>query len=391
MPGTRALLPAILVVVAALAPGSLGDDATGGCAGRLSCRSVRLPAPITITSGPVSYRIGRDGRVGRIPEIPSPLPRGAAVFPATGTWFVFRHGHLVVGRGRNLLWRSHGRMARAQLGLIMASSRMVAFQHDHKLYLAPLRAAERPVAGREMPLGWTHGGLYTYRYAGRQLLLRGDTGALLKVIARRPLGSDYFVAGGRLYFVVHGVLMSARGPRIQRLASLAELRMSDAWLQPMGRLLELQDNRRLMVLRSDGSVFAWTPLPRGDRQTEGISSRLVLSPDASAVALTAASGETGGPASAQRAHGTETAYLLRAGARTATPVHTEHVAFGPCERGASLQWHGKWLLYGNSEGNLAVIDTTGARRAVELGRLVSRLPGTRNGVSAYWSGRPPEL
>jgi hypothetical protein len=38
-----------------------------------------------------------------------------------------------------------------------------------------------------------------------------------------------------------------------------------------------------------------------------------------------------------------------------------------------------------------VIDTTGVRPAIELAGLVSRLPGARNGVGAYWSGQPPEL
>jgi hypothetical protein len=268
---------------------------------------------------------------------------------------------------------------------------MVSFQHDHELYLAPLRGAERPVAKREMPLGWSSGGLYTYRYRGRQLLLRSNTGVLLKTIARRPLGSDYFVASGSLYFIVHGVLMSARGPHIQRLASLASLRMSDPWLQPVGRLLELQDNSRLVVVRPDGSVFAWTPLPRGDGQTESISSSLVAAPDVTSVAFTAAADESDDPDVAGHAHGTETAYLLRAGAHTATPVHTERVAFKPCERGASIQWHGRWLLYSNPEGNVVAVDTTGIHTAIELTSRVRSLPGARDGFSAYWSEHVPEL
>lgn len=111
----------------------------------------------------------------------------------------------------------------------------------------------------------------------------------------------------------------------------------------------------------------------------------------SAVAFTAAAGESNDPNAARRAHGTETVFLLRPGARTAVPVHTERVDFKVCERGASLQWHGKWLLYSNSEGNLAVIDTTGVHGAIELSSLVHGLPGTRPGFSAYWSRQPVEL
>jgi hypothetical protein len=136
-------------------------------------------------------------------------------------------------------------------------------QHDHKLYLAPLRGVERPVASREMPLGWTTGGLYTYRYHGREQLLRSDTGALLRTIARQPLGSDYVVMDGSRYFITHGMLESASRAGTRRLVSLASLGLSAGpWLQPLGRLLELQDNSRLVMVRHDGSVFAWTRLPR---------------------------------------------------------------------------------------------------------------------------------
>jgi hypothetical protein len=69
-------------------------------------------------------------------------------------------------------------------------------------------------------------------------------------------------------------------------------------------------------------------------------------------------------------------------------VHRERVAFAPCERGASLDWHGHWLLYSATEGNLAAIDTTGAHRTVELRRLVKALPGTQERFSASWSEQP---
>ena len=224
------------------------------------------------------------------------------------------------------------------------------------------------------------------------MLLRSDAGRLVKTIVTRPFGSDYFVADGSLYFISRGVVMSARGTRIRRLTSLGSIRMSGPWFQPAGRLLQLQDNSRLVVLRPDGSVFAWTRLPREDGRVESISSSVVVeAPDASAVAFTAAASATSSPDGAQRAYGTETMYLLRPGARTAVPVHTERVGLNSCEGGASLQWYGRWLLYDNSEGNLAAIDTVGAYRAIELGGLVRGLPGTRDGFSTGWGGQPPGL
>jgi hypothetical protein len=261
----------------------------------------------------------------------------------------------------------------------------VAFQHDHKLYLAPLNGAERPVASRELPIGWTSRGLYTYRYPGRELLLRSDTGALVATLARRPLGSDYFVANGTLYFIVRGVLTSALGPQVRPLASLRSLHMSrNSMLQPTGPLLELEDNSRIVVLHPDGSLFASTAVPRSDRQPETISSGLNVSPNGNAVAFAAAAGESGDPSSARRAIGTETIYLLGAGSRKSVPVHTERVAFNPCERGAALAWHGKWVLYSNSEGNLVAIDTARSRRAIDLSGLVRGLLGTQDFFDAHW-------
>jgi len=359
-------------------------------------RGPGLPAPITVAAGyvtgSVGFVVGRDGRVRRIsnPQSLSPFPRGAAWFPGTDTWFLIRHRHMIVGRGSRPLWRSHGEFAsRWQLGVVAVGPHTVVFQYDHKLYLAPLTGVERPVARAELPLGWTRGGFYTYRYRGRELLLRSDTGELLKTIARRPFGSDYVVANGSLYFITHGVLMSARGAHIQRLASLSDLGLSAGlWLQSLGRLLELQDNSRLVVLRPDGSVFASTPLPRSHGKSESISSSLVPASQETAVAFVAAAGESNDPDAPRRAHGTETVFLLRPGARTAVPVHTERVDFMVCERGASVQWHGKWLLYNNSEGNLAVIDTTGVHRAIELTSLVHGLLSARDGFSAREAGRP---
>jgi hypothetical protein len=259
------------------------------------------------------------------------------------------------------LWRSpDARWSRARIGVVVAGRRTFAFQYGHKLYMGRAGGGVRAVARRELPLGWTRGGLYTYSYPRRELLLRAPTGSGLTVIAPLPFHADPFVANGSLYFVVRGVLMSARGAHVRRLASLAALGMPrDSWLQPVGRLLELQDNRRLMLLRSGGSLFAWTPLPRRDSETETISSSLVADPGETAVAFTAAAGESTDPNDAARAHGTETVFVLRAGARTAVAVHTEHVRFRVCERGATLQWSRRRLLYDNSEGNRAVIDTAG--------------------------------
>ena len=384
----------ITIGIGLLVAGSVDGNATPACGSRAVCGGEPGPPAIGITTGWGSYLIASGGRVSRAADPPTLRPPAAIWFPASGTWYMLERGHLVVGLASRRLWRSRGTFAsRFQLGVIVAGAPGVAFQHDHKLWLAPTGGVERPVATRELPLGWTTGGLYTYRYQDHALLLRRDTGALVKVIGRRPLGSDYQVQDGTLYFISGGELISARGAQVRRLASLHSLGVSAApWMAPLGRVVELQDDHRLVVVRPDGSVFASTPLPSSDGHMDTISSSLAVAPDASAVAFTAAAGEWAEtPPHPNGVHGTETVYVLRPGAHAAAPVHTEHLVFTPCERGAGVEWHGSWLLYTNAEGNLVAVDTAGAHRAIDLTNLVERLPGTPEGFTAYWSGQPSPL
>ena len=275
------------------------------------------------------------------------------------------------------------------MGLIVSGPRMLAFQYRHWLYMGPMRGGVRAVARREMPLGWSGGRLYTDSYPRRALLLRGSTGRLIKVLSPLPFHSSPVVTRGSLYLELRGALMRARGTRVRRLTTLAALGMSaDSWLQPIGGLLELQDNRRLMILRPGGSVFASTPLPRRDGELGTLSSSPVPDSHADAVAFTAAYGESTDPNAATRAHGKETVYLLREGAHSAVALHTEDVSFRACERGAALHWHGRWLLYDNSEGNVVLIDAAGAHRAIDLTNAGARLAGARTDLGAFWAGHP---
>jgi hypothetical protein len=343
--------------------------------------TARLPAPITITTGRVTYRIERDARVHRVANPIGPFPRDAAWSPITRVWFAFRHGHLVVGRGHQRRWRSHGTFrSQFRLGAVTVGKDMVAFSYDNNLYLASLHGRERRIARSEFPLGWTSGGLYTYRWH-RSLLLRDSAGRVVTTIARWPFNVDFQLVSGSLYFLAHGAVMSADGNGVHRLTSLRALGLPGAmsvFLQSAGPLLELEDNSRLVMLRSDGAPFASTRLREG--HVGGISSSVLAAPDLSAVAFTATAGQT---------RGTESVYVLRAGTHRASPLHTEHITFQACERGATVQWHGRWLLYTASEGVVAAIDTGRTHRTVELTGMVMKLAGIAGGFSAYWGEKSP--
>jgi hypothetical protein len=375
----------MLAAAGVLAAGSLGDGPRVLC-GRRLCLRHPLPASITLALSGTTIVIARDGSVRRRVASPRLEPPGAAVFPAAGSWYMFARGHLVIGRRAVTIWRSwNGGWSARHLGVVIVGRRMFAFQYAHRLYVGPVDGTARAVARREMPLGWNGERLYTNSYPRRALLLRGATGRLLKVVSRLPFHSAPVVAHGSVYLVLGDTLMRADGSRVQRLASLATLGMSqDSWLQPVGGPLELQDNRRMLILRANGSVFASTPLPQRDGEAGSLSASPVPGPDSDAAAFTVAYGQSVDRNAAAWVHGEETVYLLRSGARTAAPLHTEDVNFRVCERGAGLQWHGNWLLYTNSEGNVVLIDATGAHPAIDLTAAVAGLTGTR-GAGVTWT------
>jgi hypothetical protein len=288
------------------------------------------------------------------------------------------------------LWRSHGVLgSEYRLGLVVIGSGHVAFSYAGVLYLASLDGAEQVVARGEYPLGWTPGGLFTYRQRGRLILLRSLTGRLLATVARRPEQFPSVLLGGRLYFLRDGALMVVRGKQVRRLVRLSSLKFGtgpNVSLQLIGRLLELQDAHHLVLLEPGGSEFARTNLPRRHGRAGTESSSPIENRSGTAVAFTVAFGQTGSADVLHPADGQEVVYLLRSGARSATPVHTERIrSFAVCERGAELQWHGSWILYTATEGNIAVVDSAAPHRAVELGRAIHRLLGGSPAFSAYWS------
>lgn len=391
-----------IVFTTALSLGLFGQDAAGTCTAPTGCKRPGLPAAITLSADlppqdsasptrgrvprVVTYRIARDGRLSRAANPQSPYPEGAAWFPGTNTWFMIRDRHLLVGRGRRTLWRSHSQIAARQLGVIAAGPHAVAFQEHHRLYIAPYDGAAQPVAARELPLGWTSGGLYTYSYPRRELLLRDQTGAIVARLARKSLEYEFDLKSHSLYYITDGVIFGAHGTRTWRLGSLQRLGMSrDTGLVPLGGLVELQGERRLVLLRPDGSLFASTPLLHDRGLPDGPSSQLQIAPRGDAVAYTVAFGQSPDPNATRRVRGTETVYVLRAGADAATPLHVEQVAFAVCERSAALQWHGSWLLYSNTEGSLAAIDTAPLHSVIDLTGIAHRLIDAGGLIDAHWS------
>jgi hypothetical protein len=396
----RTWVIALAVTLGSLALAPAGGDATAARPRRRvpTHDGALLPAPVTITEGRATFRIAPDGRLRRVAATPLPFPRDAAWFPADDAWFAIRRRHLVVGRLGQTLWRSREQFpAHLSLDVVIVRGGAIAFSYGvgagQRLYVAHVGAPERLVARGEFPLGWTSGGFFTYRFRGRELRLRSVAGALLDTVARRPLEYAYDGSGQSLYFVAGRTVMRAHGTAVAPVVSLARLGLaggSSLMTQPIGGLLELLEGRRLIVLRPDGSIFAEALVPRG----HNVDSQIAVAPDAKSIAFTTSFQLRAAQPNRDPARGgvdLETVYLLRAGAQATVPLHREPVQFAPCLGGASVQWRGSWLLFSAGEGNLAAIDTAGARRVVELTARTHDLPGPPidAGFSAYWGTGPP--
>jgi hypothetical protein len=346
---------------------------------------------VAITTECGRFRIARDGRITRAPNR-LPVPRGVGWYPADGTWYAQQDGHLVIGRWHRRLWRSQGRFQPPyEVGAITIGAHALAFSFGNspRLFVAALGSGEREVADGEYPVGWTRGGdLFTHTSRSGGLRVRHASGALAGTVPGKVYDYTYDRASGDVFFARDGRLLRTDGSAPVAFARLARLGLTRRpEIDPLSRLLALRDKRRVVVLRRDGSAFASTRIPRRRTRVDGISSALVASPDGRSVAFTLTRGNTG-----YGSRGGDTIYLLRAGARRAAPLHTEHMRFAICERGADLAWHGRWLLYAAAEGNVVVLDGRGRRRALDLTRTVMRLPGSHGGeghanANASWATR----
>jgi hypothetical protein len=347
---------------------------------------------VAIATECARFRIDRDGRITRTPNR-LPVPRGAAWYPADGTWYKLDDGHIVVGRWRQPLWRSQGRFSRGyDVGALTIGPSALAFSFGNptQLYVADLDSAEHEVADGEYPLGWTRAGdLFTRAGRRGELRLRHASGDLARTLATGMFDYAFDRTNSEVDFVRKGRVLRTDGSAPVAFANLARLRLTrQPEIDPLGRLLALRDQRRVVVLRRDGSVFASTALPRRRSRVDGVSSALVASSDSRSVAFTLTRGNT-----AYGSRGSEAVYLLRPGMRRAVRLHAERLRFAVCERGADLAWHGHWLLYSASEGNVVVLDGRGRRPALDLTRTVLRLPGSHGGeghanVTASWSRAP---
>jgi hypothetical protein len=367
----------------AVAPAASADSgARPRCAKPPQVGSIVIPAAVRVTTRCAVYTVSPSGRIAAAarPRQPQGITWMAVAGP--NATVVQRRGRIAVLRGTRELWRSAGRFRAAGI-FATVGPHTIAFSYEsydrrryrQSLHVAQFGGREREIALDERPLGWTRDGeLLTWRF--RQdfigLYLRSGDGKLIRRIGAR-LREIRFDPTGRTVVALarSGVLERFDGRRRQRLADLRALGFGRgaSFERLTGGLVGIVENRRVAVLRADGSLFATARFAprRGEFSVAGHSG-LVADDAATSVVFAVTSGKNG-----SGKVGRESLFVLRAGDRRAREVYGARLRFAACGRWASLSWHGDWLLYATTEGRTVAIDTRSRGRGVDLTALVRRL------------------
>ena len=376
----RRIFLGVVALVAAVATGGQAHGVTGRCAKALP-HGHAVPAPIVVTTRCGRFRLQPSGGVVYKGSRTLPVPKGTSYWPEDLTWYRFSQHHLLIGRGLRLLWRSHERYPGtypADVGRVVLGQRGLSFSYFRSLsakprvYVARYGGRERFVASGENPVAFVGGRLVTWRIRGWALVLRGSRGGFQRVVAPHAVFPEWDRAGGMVVFRTGRRLRAFDGVKVRELADRYELGIrGNPVVELLGRFVAIHDLRRLAVLDYDGHIIASGPLPARPGLGDGVSSSVVANADGTAFAFTATQGNT-----PEGFDGSETVYVLAAGGRSVTPVFAEHMKLqSECGRDAWLAWHGRWLLFANSEHRAAVVDGTGHAAPMELTGVIARLPG----------------
>ncbi len=307
---------------------------------------------------------------------------------------VVRGGHLLIVRGRSVVWRSC-RMAYPleDVGSAAFGPSGVAFSiskgESSVLYVAAPHAPERVVGHNEEPVGWLSSGrLVTSRWRSDgshpDLLVRGPDGTR-PVVVTPGVGSF-----GPWSPWTGAVLFVTKAGRLERLdgsgqTAIADVRALGFHLRPEamiptlgrlgdGRIVVVAPNR-IAVLTSAGRVEASASftLPRGEWGWVGAPpDGLGVEPNSGTVVFVVTRWDyTPGPKGWK---GWEGVYALPEGAARGTLLYGGRMYMAPCAHMARMSWRGAWLLYSACEGRVVAIDTTGGARPIDLTRIGRRLP-----------------
>jgi hypothetical protein len=326
-----------------------------------------VPAPVVFKTDCGGFRLDRQGVVSR-------LPRGWLATHSGGTHN--RDGaHLQVRRNRagalsllrrdRLVWRARDLYPNTA-GDIAFGPGAFAFSSDYRgVFLTDLKGPERLVVpGR---------GLFPHAFfpSGRLIVTGGPSIAVLSPRGRVEHRYSYDRSAGYAFDGDTNTLFFVT-PR-RHLATLHEARLRVGRRLDFDGMITISEPgvllffgaRSLTLAARDGRVIARAAWPR--TRIDLLDSGASVSPDARHVAFRLSDARPGAR------KGNAVLFVLSAGHMHAQPVFRHRLGPVGCGIGASMGWHGRYLLYRSGEGKVAIVDADSGRRR-ELSRLVRALP-----------------
>jgi hypothetical protein len=326
-----------------------------------------VPAPIIFKTDCGGFWLDTDGDVAR-------LPRGWFAARSRGSGRRYgadlqlrrnRAGRIFLLRQGRLLWRSSGLYPNTAGDVTFGAHAFAFAAYRRGVFVTDLRGPERLVLpGRAR---------YPYQFfaSGRLIVTGGRAIAVLTPDGRVDRRYPYSRSGGFAFDGATNTLFFVT-PR-QRLATLRESRLqvgrhlaSDgmvSFVKP--RLLLFYGGRSLMLTSQDGRLLARAGWRRG--ALDVLDSGASVSPDGHYLAFRLSDARAGA------SKGNAILFLLARGQMGARPIYRHRLGPVGCGVGASMYWHERYLLYGSSNGQLAVIDGTSGRRQ-DLRQLERALP-----------------
>ena len=353
-----------------------------------------VPAAIVVQTSCGWFDLKPSGRVTRLPRSPAGFGRGGIAEDGSrhyGADLFIRRTH----PGRFIVWRLRrtpaGRLTRT---VIWRSSRdyyntggdnafgphLFAFDdYYHGIFLTDLRRPERMVMrGRGLtPIGFTPGGDLLISMRGYSIAVVAPTGRLLRRFSYSGRNSfTWDEHTDTLYFVrPDGMLAAAHGAEVRLIRRLAGIG-GGIWFTPPG-LLVFNGRRSVAITNLNGKLIARDRWPRSPM--DNFDSGLSVSPDGRTFAFRLSSAHPGAR------HGEAVVYVLHVGQSRARAIYRHRLGPSGCAVGASMEWHGRYLLYSSADGQRAVLDTKTGRR-IRLMQLLNRIPqrGRSQVYDVFW-------
>jgi hypothetical protein len=341
-------------------------------------RGPQVPAPIVFRTSCGAFRLARQGHVTRLPRRWF-ARHGARAGRRYGTDVQVRRtrpGRIILRRGGRVVWRSAALYPNDATNVAFGPGLFAFSAYRTGIYVTDLRGSERLIVpGRGLyPYDFTSRGELLVRTAPGRVAVVAPGGTFLRTYRFRE-GIGFTFNGRNLYFVrPDGTLAVAEGARLLSVRTLPRV---GGWIShATPGLLVFTAARGVTVTRVDGSLVAragW----RGAR-LGNFDSGLIPSADGRSFAFRLSNARAGAKS------GEAVVYLLNSGASRARAVYRHRLGPAGCAVGATISWHGRFVLYRSIDGQRTLIDGRTARRT-DLTALAGALPhlGTET-ADVHW-------